>query len=117
MTELQKQVLRMMIDEKPMSEIASELGVSRQDVWQIAQRAIKNRARCENRGYKYYPAIQHYMEEHNCTVADLARASGVRYGTLRDMLRTGKRIGRVTIVRLNGATGISADDLINPGGE
>lgn len=110
MTEKQKKILTMLIEGKNYTEIATELGTSRQDVWKSAQDAVMLRA-----GFgrvRYYPNLAKYIHKEYRSIKEFANENGLKYCTIQGMLSEGRTPEWKTISKLSQCTGIPIEKLM-----
>lgn len=91
MTEKQKYVLRGLLDGKGYTEMAVEMGVSRQAVHQIAKAAVHiGRGRMYSReNYSHYPVLADALVESGMSKNQFVHKLGISYTTLDNMLLRG----------------------------
>lgn len=109
MTETGKKVLLMLIDGKNYTEIAQELGTTRQWAHECAKKAI---GRSRNYDKYHYPNIARFIEDNSYTCAGFAREAKIEYRTLMLMLQKGATPSWKTITKLVEFTQMAAEDLM-----
>lgn len=119
MTEKQRYVLQGILDGKSQSEIARELGVSRQDIHNCAKLAIstdgkhtKFKPRAEA---KYYRNLDAVLKRENLTCRAFNDRAGLKHedGTVSRMLSHGDIPRFVTLAKIAKAAGMSVHELID----
>ena len=109
MTERQKLVLRSLIDGKRYTEIAREMGVTRQAVYDIAKKAIGHGGDYTD---GYYPNIRRYISENCRSIADFADKTGVKYSSVHGMLKYGGSAQWTEILKMSEYTGMDIRTLM-----
>lgn len=110
MTEKQKKILTMLIEGKNYTEIATELGTSRQDVWQSARGALMLRNDVSR--IRYYPNLAEYIYKRHRSIRDFSIKNGLKYCTIQGMLSNGRTPEWKTIDKLSQCTGIPIEKLV-----
>lgn len=112
MTEKQKYVLLQLVAGKSYSEIAREMGTSRQNTQQMAQAAIRiKNYGCKSNELNYYPVLIKALEDSDLSRYQFAKKLGIGYNTLRDMLKYGVEPRMSTWERIAYKLGMTVEEL------
>ena len=109
MTEKQKRVLQGLIDGKRYTDIAKEIGITRQYAYYLAKRAIGHGGDYTN---GYYPNIRNYIAENCEDMADFAKQIGVDYLLVQEPLKYGGAFKWPVVVKMIEHTGIDVKTLM-----
>ena len=109
MTDKQKCVLQSLIDGKGYTEIAKEMGVSRQTVYNIAKQAIGHGG---NYTQGFYPNIRNYIAENCKSMKEFADCAGVDYKLVQEMLKHGRSPRWPDISKMMAYTGMGVRTLM-----
>ena len=109
MTDKQKFVLQSLIDGKRYAEIAQEMGVTRQTVYNIARQAIGHGGNYTN---GYYPNIRNFIAENCRNMVEFAFSAGVDYKLVQEMLKQGRSPRWPDISKMMAYTGMDVRTLM-----
>ena len=109
MTEKQKRVLRGLMAGRSYTEIAQEMGITRESAYSLAKRAI---AHGGNYTKGFYPNIRNYIAENCVNIADFAKGVGVSYTLVQQMLKYGRTPNWTTIKKMTEYTGMDIKTLM-----
>lgn len=112
MTEKQKYVLLQLVAGKNYSEIAREMGTSRQNTQQMAKAAIRiKNYGCKSNELNYYPVLIKALQDSDLSRYQFAKKLGIAYYTLRDMLKYGVEPRMSTWERIAYKLGMTVEEL------
>ena len=114
MTEKQKYVLRGLLDGKGYTQMAAEMGVSRQAVHEIAKAAVHiGRGRLYSReNYNHFPVLADALVESGMSKNQFTQKIGISYTMLDNMLIRGHVPGYKVLRRIADGIGVSVSRLM-----
>ena len=112
MTDTQKRVLQGLIDGKTYSDIAREMGITRQAVHNYAQNAVKVGQDRALRECKYYPNLAAWIYDEFRSAMAFSKKCGISYPVIRTMLSEGREPSWRIVKRLCEITGMTAEELM-----
>lgn len=117
MTEKQKFILRGLADGKTQTQIAKEMGISRQAVNNALCAIMRIKRDPATIQYPHYPNLGAWMREQEMTASELSRQTGMNPASLTKMLNKGIAPCWDGICKLKRVTGMTADELMYDGEE